>query len=188
MKVLKYLLLPIALIGCNEPAPRKPVKVKSGSFFTESVERNKRILEKEEAQIQKIIVKDSTHSYSASASGFWYYKLVENDSVAPIPETDDTVLLSYSLTSFDNDTIYSQDDIGIVNYRVDKQQLFPGLRNGIRLLREGERALFLFPSSQAYGYHGDENKIGPITPLKATVEIIKVNKKADSLSQKPEIQ
>lgn len=53
--------IPVALLffvlfwACNRPAPRKPVQQKSGSFFKESIERNRKLLELEEAAMQKII-------------------------------------------------------------------------------------------------------------------------------------
>jgi FKBP-type peptidyl-prolyl cis-trans isomerase len=64
---------------------------------------------------------------------------------------------------------------------VDKQNLFPGLRNSIKLLREGETATFLFPSSMAFGYHGDNNKIGTNIPLKSTITLLKIEKQKDSI-------
>jgi FKBP-type peptidyl-prolyl cis-trans isomerase len=45
------------------------------------------------------------------------------------------------------------------------------------LLKEGEKATFLFPSSLAFGYHGDNNEIAPNTPIKSSIEILKIEKK-----------
>ena len=55
MKRLFLLLTILGLMSCGGPEPRKPVKVKSGSFFTETVERNKKLLAKEEGIIQELI-------------------------------------------------------------------------------------------------------------------------------------
>jgi len=174
----------LCLVACKGPEPRKPVKVKSGSYFTETVERNKKLLAQEEALIQEIIKADTAHAYMSSSSGFWYHYEIAQDSTRTLPQPDDEVILVYNIMTFTNDTIYTHDDIGVVQMLVDKEQLFPGMRGAVKLLREGERATFLFPSSQAYGYHGDTNKIPPMTPLKSSVEIIKINKKPDSLNLK----
>ncbi len=184
MKKSFFLVLAFSLIACGEPEPRKPVKVKSGSFFKESVERNKQLLAKEEALIAKIIEKDTAYSYSNSSNGFWYHYEVKQDSVTYLPKTDDEVVMSYNIMSFDNDTIYSAEEVGMVQMLVDKEQLFQGMREAVKLLKEGEKATFLFPSPLAYGYHGDNNKIAPMTPIKSSVEIIKINKKSDTLNQK----
>ena len=115
--------------------------------------------------IQEIIKADTAHAYMSSSSGFWYHYEIAQDSTRTPPQPDDEVILVYNIMTFTNDTIYTHDDIGVVQMRVDKEQLFPGMRGAVKLLREGERATFLFPSSQAYGYHGDTNKIPPIVKI-----------------------
>ena len=89
--------------------------------------------------------------------------------------------MKYSILSLTNDTIYSFNDIGTVTYKVDKQDLFLGLRSSVKLLKENETATFLYPSSLGYGYHGDDNKIGTNVPLKAVVSILNVEKEKDSI-------
>ncbi|CAN0595450.1 unnamed protein product, partial [Ectocarpus sp. 12 AP-2014] len=61
-----------------------------------------------------------------------------------------------------------------------KQELFLGLREAIKMLKENERATFLFPSSIAYGYHGDENKIGTNVPIKSTITILQIEKQQEN--------
>jgi len=177
------LFLAVTVLNCGGPEPRRPVKVKSGSFFKTSVERSKQLLAKEEIVIQNIIKNDSLNEYRSSASGSWYYYEIKNDDGDYMPQPDDLVTMTYNIVGFQNDTIYSQEDIGTFQYKVDKQELFPGLRNSVKLLREGEKATFLFPSSLAYGYHGDNNKIGINVPIKSTVSILKIEKNRDSIQQ-----
>jgi len=38
-------------------------------------------------------------------------------------------------------------------------------------LNINEKATFLFPSDQGYGYQGDNKAIAPLTPLRASVEL-----------------
>lgn len=184
LKQLPYFLcLVVGLSSCNEPVPRRPVKVKSGHFFKESAARSKKLLEQEEKQIQQIIAKDTLNTYHHTASGSWFYYDQKTEEEAYSPQTDDLVTMTYNILSLDNDTIYSQTDIGIITYKVDKQELFQGLRNSVKLLKEKETATFLFPSSLAYGYHGDNDKIGISEPLKSTISILKIEKQADKESE-----
>lgn len=185
MRAFFIIFTAILLVNCAGPEPRKPVEVKSGSFFKESVERNKQLLELEEEKISNIIEKDTVHNYLASPSGFKYFFEVTNDTATYSPKTNDQILFSYNLVTFDNDTIYSMEDISPTSYVVDKEQLFSGLQNAVKLLKISERATFLFPSLQAYGYHGDGNKIGPKTPLKSTIELHTIIINQDSLNLKP---
>ncbi|MDC6352163.1 gliding motility-associated peptidyl-prolyl isomerase GldI [Zeaxanthinibacter sp. PT1] len=179
-----YLLTGLAicmLMSCGEAEPRKPVKVKSGSFLKTSVERNKDLLSQEEARIRAIIADDSLNTYLSSASGSWYRYLVKNEQDDYLPKPDDLVYLTYDMMTLDNDTLYAHDEVGTVLYRVDRQELFPGLRHSVKLLKQGESAIFLYPSSQGYGYIGDKNKIGPNVPLKVQLTILDIEKQNDSI-------
>ncbi|WP_339709780.1 gliding motility-associated peptidyl-prolyl isomerase GldI [uncultured Kriegella sp.] len=177
-----YLLcLIMGLSSCEGPQPRRPVKVKTGSFFKASTDRSKKLLAQEEATIQEIIAKDTTHTYQHSSYGSWYYYDQNNKSDDYTPQPDDLVTLTYNIVTFDNDTLYSNEDIGVIKYKVDKQELFQGLRNSVKLLKENETATFLFPSSLAYGYHGDNNKIGVSVPIKATISLLKIEKSNEQI-------
>jgi len=179
MRLVSVIFFLIILNSCGQPEPRRPVQTKSGSFFKASVERSRKLLEDEESKIQEIIKLDSLKHYSHNASGSWYHYLAVNDSSAYTPQTDDLVVFNYDIMTLDNDTIYSKKDIGVVTYKVDKQELFQGLRDAVKLLKVNERATFLFPSSLAFGYHGDENKIGSNTPLKSTITILQIEKQQE---------
>ncbi|WP_430905459.1 gliding motility-associated peptidyl-prolyl isomerase GldI [Maribacter sp. 2-571] len=168
------LLLMFLAVSCGQPEPRRPKDVKSGSYYEESIARSKEILAAEEALMQEIIKSDTLHKYRQSANGSWYYYDIKNETATYLPKPDDLVTMAYNLVSFENDTLYSMESKGVQVYKVDKQELFPGLRNSIKILKEGEVATFLFPSSLAYGYPGDGDKVGINMPLKATISILKV--------------
>ena len=75
------------------------------------------------------------------------------------------------------------EEIGQIRYKVDKQELFPGLRDGVKLLRENETATFLLTSPMAYGYLGDKARIGPNVPVKTTVRILNVEKSKEKINE-----
>lgn len=179
MKNSLIILILIFLSSCSGPEPRRPKETKNLHSISASVERGKALLAHEQKMIQEIIKKDSLHHYEHSASGSWYYYQSVNDTANYFPKPDDLVTLTYDLINFDNDTIYSKEEIGVVVYKVDKQEVFPGLRNSVKLLKENETATFLYPSSMAYGYLGDKNKIGVNVPLKSTLTILKIQKQQD---------
>ncbi|WP_276166221.1 gliding motility-associated peptidyl-prolyl isomerase GldI [Zobellia alginiliquefaciens] len=175
MRILSLIFL-MALVGCGGPEARRPVEVKSGSFFKQSVKRSKELLAKEEKLMQEVMANDTLHEYTHSASGSWFYYDEKNEDANYTPQPDDLVVMTYNIVSLRNDTIYSADDIGTLTYKVDKQDLFPGLRNSVKMLKEGETATFLFPSSLGYGYHGDNDRIGINVPFKVTLSIFKIEK------------
>lgn len=173
-KIVVIIVCIVFCAGCKDPDPRRPISVKSGSFTKNSVERNKKILKLEESLFKKIIEKDTANQYLRSSNGYWYFYNKKADSTAYQLRTDDLVKITYDLRNTANDTIYNQNNIGELTIKVDKEELFPGLRTGIKLMREGETVTFLFPSSMAFGYHGDTKKIGVNVPLMSTVRILQV--------------
>ncbi|WP_350290881.1 gliding motility-associated peptidyl-prolyl isomerase GldI [uncultured Croceitalea sp.] len=184
MKYLNFILILLLFAGCEGPKPRKPVQVKSKSFYKESIERSKKLLAQEQELIQNIIKNDSTREYFDSPYGFSYFYEVENQSSTYQLKTDDEVVLTYTMMTMNNDTLYTAEEIGVVQHAIDKSQLFSGLRNGIKLMKQFDKVTFLFPSSQGYGYKGDGNKIKPSTPLKTSVELLRVVQNKDSLNLK----
>ena len=181
MKTLISIVVLVLLFACEGPQARRAVKVKSGSFIKESVERNKALLNQEEALIKSIIQKDSTKQYEPTDFGAWYFYEVQVEEEADLPQENDLVTMNYNLLSLQNDTIYSSEEIGVINYLVDREELFAGLRQGVKLLKKGEKVTFMFPSHMAFGYHGDNDRIGPNIPIKSTVEIIDIEKSQDSI-------
>ena len=181
MRTLLTLAVLIFALGCGGPEPRKPVEVKSGKFIRESVERNKALLAQEEQLIQAIIDRDSTRDYLASDFGAWYTYEAQIESDSYLPVEGDIVTMNYDILSLENDTIYSSEEIGEITYTVDREEVFSGLRLGVKLLKEGERVSFLFPSHIAYGYHGDNDRIGPNVPIKSNVTILKIEQIQDSI-------
>ena len=178
MRKLCILSALMLIASCGEPEPRRPIKASGNNFLKESAARSKKLLEQEEGLIKAIIAADSTHTYLTSGEGSWYYYLNRNEA-GLLAEPDDLVTLTYDILSLENATLYSQQEIGIIEYKVDKQELFPGLRNSVKLLRENEKATFLFTSPMAYGYPGDNDRIGTNVPIKSTIQILKVEKQSE---------
>ena len=115
---------------------------------------------------------DSLKQYFQSKSGFWYYynNKVDIDSLKT-PGFGDIVNYNYNVKALNGNLIYSKEALKTQNYAMDKQELFTGLREGLKLMKTGETVTFIFPSQKAYGYYGDENKIGRNTPLICEVTV-----------------
>jgi len=169
-KLLTVVIL-LLVFGCKTPEARRPVSVKTGSFIDASIERNKKLNADEKAFIENLM-KEKNIEYIASESGFWYYynNKVEIDTLKT-PSFGDIVNYNYNVKRLNGSLIYSTEAIKTQTYAMDKQELFTGLREGLKLMKTGETVTFLFPSQKAYGYYGDENKIGRNTPLICEVTV-----------------
>ncbi len=171
MNKLLTLALILLAFGCRAPESRRPVSVKTGSFIDASVERNKKLNAQERVSIEKII-ESQNNNYLISESGFWYYynKKIESDTLKT-PLFGDVINFDYNVKALNGSLIYSKEDIKTQTYAMDKAELFTGLREGLKLMKTGETVTFIFPSLKAYGYYGDENKIGSNTPLICQVTV-----------------
>jgi gliding motility-associated peptidyl-prolyl isomerase len=173
MKLL-LLLSGLLLFSCKSPEARKPVTQKSGSYINQSVERNRKIVAEEEAQIQKIIENDSMREYISSPHGFWYYYNKKDTTSTKTPEFGDLVKFDYSLQTLNGENIYTDEEIAPRTYAIDQEKLFSGLREGLKLMKEGEIVTFLFPSHKAFGYYGDKKRIGSDVPVISTVTLMEI--------------
>ena len=173
LNTLYILFLIFAVVGCKSPEARRPVSQNSGSFINESIERNRELVAKEEAVILKMIEQDSTKNYITSSNGFWYYYNVRSsDSLnVKMPEYGDVVRFDYNIRSLQGDYIYAENEIPTKRYAMDREDLFGGLREGIKLMKAGETVTFIFPSHKAFGYYGDKNKIGTNIPIITEVKL-----------------
>ena len=149
--------------------------------MSESIERNKILTKAENQLLQMKIEGDSLNSYLNSEQGFWYYYEKKDTLDAPVPETGDQVVFNYEVRDLAERVIYSEEELGPQSYLVDKEELISGLQDGLKLMKEGERVIFLFPSYKAYGYTGSE-RIEPNQPLMYKVELIKVNKSKEPIN------
>lgn len=170
-RTIIILLLLASAMGCKSPEARQPISHKTGSFINASVERSIKLNEKEKERIDQVIKSDEDSHYIASESGFWYtYETkVEQDTIKA--QFGDIVNFDYNVKTLSGQTIYSDEDIAPRDYTMDKQELFTGLREGLKLMKPGETVTFLFPSQKAYGYYGDTNRIGTSVPLMCKVTV-----------------
>ncbi|MDG4716324.1 MULTISPECIES: gliding motility-associated peptidyl-prolyl isomerase GldI [Winogradskyella] len=177
MKHLLYILIAtFVLVGCKSPEARMPEQVQSGSFLKESAERNKKLNEKEHEIIQDIIKNNPEKDYIASESGFWYYynTKAQNDTIQP--DFGDIINFEYNVSDLSGNEIYATAER---TYVMDKQELFTGLREGLKLMSEGDHITFIFPSQKAYGYYGDEKRIGTNVPLICEVTLNTITQEND---------
>ncbi|RZJ74432.1 MAG: gliding motility-associated peptidyl-prolyl isomerase GldI [Flavobacterium sp.] len=168
--LLILFLLGIFITGCSQQQARQPVSHSSGSFMKQSIERNKKLVANEESQIDSIIKSNPSIRYIASDKGYWYhYEVEKQDTITP--KRGDVAYFDYEVKDLKGNVIYSETELRPQVYYVDKENIMMGLRAGIKLMNEGERVTFLFPSHMGYGYHGDNKKIGVNQPLICTVTL-----------------
>jgi gliding motility-associated peptidyl-prolyl isomerase len=176
MKITKFItfvfLVLISMMGCKQHSEaRRPISHSSGSFMKKSVERNIKLVANEESQINTLIKSNPNSKYIASKKGYWYTYETKNEIDTLTPKKGDIAYFDYEIKDLKGNTIYSELELRPQTYAVDKQDIMMGLRDGIKLMHKKEKVTFLFPSHMAYGYHGDNKKIGVNKSIQCIVSL-----------------
>ncbi len=175
MKNSFLFLLMVFCFSCTKLKPRRPIHPKpSTTVYFEAMQQNKILNNLEDEKILQIIKNDSTSTYYQSSNGFWYKYITKVEEDLPTPSKGNEVTFTYNITDLKDSIIYSQEELGIKKYSVDKEDFISGLQKGIKLMKIGETITFVIPSYSAYGITGDGNKIGINQSIKSTVTLTNI--------------
>lgn len=176
MKALTIVLLSISIfISCG------PKKEEPHAVVIDEAKLKKQL---EEVQKPAIIQeKDVIDSYvkmhqlqvTTTQSGLRYQIFNSHSNNTPIRSMDE-VRVKYKVLLLDGTLCYSSDKTGAKTIKVDMDNVEDGLHEGLKLLHEGEKAVFILPSHLAHGLTGDNNKIPPRSPVLYEIEVLKVTK------------
>jgi gliding motility-associated peptidyl-prolyl isomerase len=170
--ILLVFMVAILVFSCKQhQEARRPISQASGTFMKKSAERNKKLNATEEDQIETLIKSNPKIKYLASTKGYWYTYVTQNIQDTLTPKKGDVAFFDYEIKDLKGNVIYSELELRPQTYAIDKQNIMTGLREGIKLMHKNEKVIFLFPSHIAYGYHGDDKKIGTNQPLMCTVTL-----------------
>lgn len=183
MKKIGAIFFLFALAACHNPKARRPVSQSTDSYIKQAIAYNKKLVAMEEGLIQDIIKKDTTHNYITSNNGFWYFYNKKIIQPGQKPKFGDKVIFTYNLSRLNGTPIYTKEEIGLQTYVIDKEKLISGLRQGLKLMKVGETVTFLFPSYKAYGYYGDQKRIGVNVPIKSTVTLKTIHTDSININQ-----
>lgn len=170
-KIGLLLLIFMTILSCKQQQARMPISRSSGTFMKESIERNKKLNAGEESKIDSIVKSNPKIQYITSKKGYWYHYEIKNERDTLRPKKGDIAQFDYEIKDFKGNVVYSEVELRPQTYKVDKQNIIMGLRDGIKLMRKNEKVTFLFPSHMAYGYRGDTKRIGSNQPLICTVTL-----------------
>ncbi len=170
------LLLGWILCACNPKQPeKKPVQLDENKLKKRIEEVQKPGIVMENDQITAYI---NQHNLNMQTTGAGLrYLVLKAKPKARLIQTEDIVKVSYSISLLDGTLCYSSDKQGAKEFIVDHDHVETGLHQGIKLLHEGETALFILPSHLAHGLVGDNNKIPPKSAVVYTIEVIAVKSK-----------
>lgn len=176
MKIKLLIFTSMLCFGCSKIEPRKPINPRpSSTILQETIQESKKLNALENARLLSIIEKDSTKNYQVSPNGFWYAYINKVEESKISPKIGDVVSIQYDIADLQGNIIYSKEELGLKNYKVDKEDFISALQSGIKLMKVGETITFVIPSYKAFGVSGDGKKIGINQSIKSTVTLININ-------------
>jgi gliding motility-associated peptidyl-prolyl isomerase len=175
MKINIIFIIGVLLFSCSESKSRKPVNHGGVSALEKTVAINKLLFANEEKKMQAYMVLDTIHTYINSKKGFWYTYISKNKKGAK-PVTGNKVVFEQDIVALDGTILYAKNTLGLRNYVVDKEHVIKGVKEGIKIMREGEVVKFLFSSFVSYRMNGDSARvIDSNEPIISTIKLIKIN-------------
>lgn len=147
-------------------------------------EINEALLKKQLQEVQKpslVQEKDVIDSYirqhqlqmQTTGTGLRYQITKENPKGKAIISTN-IVTVNYKVYLLDGTLCYSSEKKGPKTFKVDFDNIENGIHEGIKLLHEGEKAIFILPSHLAHGLTGDNDMIPPKASVLYEIEVLSV--------------
>lgn len=175
MKKIFLITVLIAFAACKNKVIQYPVNYENerGKFMEFSQNYNKQILNEDNELIEEYM-EESTLNYNQTPYGFW----ISNPGRATetMAKIGDYVEFEYEVADFEENVLYSKEELGIQKVFLGKEKLPRGLHATLQLIEEGDSATALYPSLLAYGGYGDRKKVGGYVPLIFKVKILDIKK------------
>ena len=129
----------------------------------------------DEEQLQKYIKANNITNAERKASGLYYVPVLTNTSSAR-PRTGDSVYVLYTGALMDGSVFdaTSRRNNRPFGFVLGRGQVIAGWDEGIALMRKGEKAQLLIPSSLGYGARGAGGSIPPNASLRFDVELVNI--------------
>lgn len=171
-----YFSILALMISCIQSCKEETEKVSSKNEWSDStsVGFNKDRIKEEELQINLYLSHHSNLKLIPTGSGLRYQISKQSNGIKV--ESGDSVDVALKINLLDGKLCYKTDTLEVDQFLVDRSQVESGIQEGIKLMREGEKAVFILPSNLAHGLLGDFEKIPPMSPIVVNLELIKVIK------------
>ncbi|HEX2936848.1 MAG TPA: FKBP-type peptidyl-prolyl cis-trans isomerase [Bacteroidales bacterium] len=171
--ILTFSFLLLLAISCgNEPRETENNKSKTDPKAERLVNINRQLVANDIEKI-KGYIKRRNWNMQVTPTGLWYD--ISEKSTGPKATTGKKATIKYTVELLeDGTTCYSSEKTGPKTFTIGKGGIEAGLEEGILLLNEGGKAIFILPPHLAYGLLGDEKCIPARSIIIYHVELIKL--------------
>jgi FKBP-type peptidyl-prolyl cis-trans isomerase len=175
-KVFIFFILISELIlaySCNNGGNQK---VETSNQWNDSISVgfNKDRVKEEELQINLYLKHREKLKMKSTGTGLRYQIVNDNSGIPVMP--GDSVDVDMKISLLDGNICYKTDSTELDQFLVDRSQVESGVHEGVKLMKEGQKAIFILTSNLAHGLLGDFKKIPPMSPIVVELEVVKVIK------------
>ncbi len=158
--------------ACKNERPKPKSEEEVLAYKEPLVKVNKILVDKDSLRIARYCERKKLN-LTVGPHSLWYK--IEHIGNGDSAKFGRVVSINYKVRLLENGKLcYSSDSTGIKSFIVGKGDVESGLDIGIRLMREGDKAIFILPPNLAHGLLGDENCIPPRSIIIYEVELLKV--------------
>jgi FKBP-type peptidyl-prolyl cis-trans isomerase len=164
-----YFILLCCLFACNTPSGKNE---ENANWSTNhSVSYQKEVNEREQLKIAFYLEHHEELSMGMTSTGL-RYQIIKAIPKSELAQPGKTALATVKIRLLDGRICYETDDEFYEEIPIDRNDRESGLNEGLKLMRKGEKAMFILPSHLAHGLVGDLQKIPPLSILVLDVELI----------------
>ncbi len=174
MKLIIKLLILLYITGysCKQERPKPKSEGEIKAYKEPLIKVNEILVDKDSLVIARYNERRNL-DLKVGLNGIWYK--IEHIGKGDSAKYNKTVSINYKLYLLENNKLcYSSDSNGTKTFVVGKEQIESGLDIGIRMMREGDKAILALPPALAHGLLGDGSCIPPRSIIIYEVELLKV--------------
>ncbi|MFN8713508.1 MAG: FKBP-type peptidyl-prolyl cis-trans isomerase [Bacteroidota bacterium] len=164
-----FLLLSFAACSGDKPAPkRRPLtekEMREGSVKMHTWDRQRQADEIDQYARRK------GWNMEITASGLRWMKLKEG-SGKELAVPGQIAKVAYTIRLMDGTLCYTSEKDGPRSFEIGRDDVEPGIHEGVQLMRTGDKMRFILPSHLAHGLTGDNDRIPPLAALVCEVELL----------------
>lgn len=97
-----------------------------------------------------------------------------DDGIGQTARDGQRATVNYRVSLLDGTVVYSSDSAGAREFLIGQDNVESGLHEGITLMRQGGKAIFILPSHLAHGLSGDGDKIPPRATVVYHIELLRL--------------
>ena len=160
------------LVSCDQPHQKKIIEIDGKKLKEDIIKVNKPVVVMEQDEINAYI-KSHGYNMQSTGTGLRYFLISQNPKGKKI-EAKNIVTVNYKVWLLDGTLCYSSDKKGPKTFAVGADNVESGVHEGVKLMREGEKALFILPAHLAFNLIGDRDKIPPKSAVVYEIEVLEV--------------